>query len=59
MLTRKHMNALAEVVKDFPSDARLPVKNKDGELAWVDLSNDKASLAGKLANICANSNGAF
>ena len=70
MLTRKHMNALAEVVKNFPDDARLPIfhmQNKDGgkiktangELAWVDLSDDKASLAGQLANICANSNGAF
>ena len=70
MLTRKHMNALAEVVKNLPDDARLPVlytnhypngaktETANSE-AWVDLSDGKASLAGQLANICANSNGAF
>tara|TARA_B100001250_G_scaffold151566_2_gene130036 strand:- start:34847 stop:35209 length:363 start_codon:yes stop_codon:yes gene_type:complete len=47
MLTRKHMNALAEVVKDFPG------------VGYEAQSGDKAYLAAQLANICANSNPAF
>ncbi len=46
MLTRKHFNQLAEVVKNFP----------EGDLR---SSSDKAYLAAQLANICANSNQAF